>query len=82
MGIVPAGACRNKQHYSQYCEIVGLDDAQMDIFYDPQTSGGLLVALSETDALTYIERLTGLNIKANIIGWVDTNSIGKLRLLK
>ncbi len=82
MGIVPAGACRNRQHYGQYCEIVELNDVEMDIFCDPQTSGGLLVALAKKDALTYLARLEKLNIKANIIGWVDTKSTGKLRLLK
>lgn len=50
MGLVPAGAYRNKGYIKDdvvYNE--SIDEALIDIFYDPQTSGGLLISLSEDE---------------------------------
>lgn len=46
MGIIPAGAYRNKEHVAN--DILfddDLDEGLLDLCYDPQTSGGLLFAL-------------------------------------
>ena len=51
MGLVPAGAYRNRQAYEVHC--LGLDDLekeQVDILNDPQTSGGLLLSLPAAQA--------------------------------
>ena len=46
MGMVPAGAYRNRKHAGRHVEKMGeLDEALEDILYDPQTSGGLLIAV-------------------------------------
>ncbi len=53
-GLVPAAAYANRKTYSSICQISSsLDLAVSDILFDPQTSGGLLFALanSEADAL-------------------------------
>ena len=46
MGLIPAGAYRNRDYAQpgvKVCAEIPL--ALQDIFYDPQTSGGLLIAL-------------------------------------
>jgi len=46
MGLVPAGTSRNREFYGP--KVVGgegLSPAQLDILYDAQTSGGLLIAV-------------------------------------
>ena len=51
MGIIPAGAYRNRKYFKnfiRYLEIV--PEFLEDILYDPQTSGGLLISISEEKA--------------------------------
>ena len=54
MGIIPAGAYRNRKYFKnfiRYLEIV--PEFLEDILYDPQTSGGLLISISEEKAKSY-----------------------------
>ncbi len=54
MGLLPAGAHKNMKFYKNMVEIMPeVDPIVCDIFFDPQTSGGLLIAVDkkETDAL-------------------------------
>ncbi len=49
-GIIPAGAYNNRRHLQPYVEIAGVvSPAEQDLLYDPQTSGGLLMAVPETN---------------------------------
>lgn len=71
MGLVPAGAYRNR-------DFVGTDivmnksvaEPLMDILYDPQTSGGLLIAVAEKDAVALERNLQDLLPCAVRIGYV------------
>lgn len=50
-GIVPEGAYRNMHFLEQKVSLdAKVEEAVADLLYDPQTSGGLLVAVSEADA--------------------------------
>lgn len=54
-GVAPGGADRNRDHFGQWFTRGGaISDAQETIVFDPQTSGGLLVALDPAafDAVT------------------------------
>ena len=58
MGFIPAGAYRNREYAGAGVRAnEGVSRAMLDICYDPQTSGGLLIALPETDAGECLERL-------------------------
>ncbi len=51
MGMVPAGAYRNKNYMEADILIEdNINAAWTDILYDPQTSGGLLLSVAEEDA--------------------------------
>ncbi len=59
MGIVPGGTLRNQDFRRQ--QLVGaerIEPAFMDIMFDPQTSGGLLIAVSKEDAEGLVSSLT------------------------
>ena len=71
MGLVPAGAYRNRQYASsgvKLCRKISL--AMQDILYDPQTSGGLLFSLPEEHAQTCLRELRDSIPCAAIVGYV------------
>jgi selenide,water dikinase len=71
-GLFPAGAYRNKQHYSDQCDIYDdLDDTRKMLLYDPQTSGGLLISLSYDQADTALAVLKNQGMEwVKVIGEV------------
>ncbi len=56
MGIIPAGTYANQEYVSLHVEVK--KEYQNEIFfYDAQTSGGLLIAVKESDAIGLVKRL-------------------------
>ena len=80
MGIVPAGTLRNLNFRKQY--LTGaekVEPAFMDILFDPQTSGGLLIAVKAGEAELLMADLKEKGIKtASIIGEFVEGPKGKL----
>lgn len=71
MGFIPAGAYRNRDFAETGVRnAAGISRALQDIFYDPQTSGGLLFALPAADAEKCLEELKTVIPNAAIIGYV------------
>ena len=71
MGLVPAGAYRNREYAQpgvKACRQIPL--ALEDIFYDPQTSGGLLIALPAEAAGACLAELQQQIPRAARIGYV------------
>ena len=67
-GLVPAGCYRNRDHYAPQV-MTGSVDALLPLF-DPQTSGGLLIALAPDDAGTFLEGAKRRGIFACVVGTV------------
>ena len=71
MGFIPAGAYRNRDYAQAGVEVRGaVSRAMQDILYDPQTSGGLLMALPEADAQSCLAELRDVLPQAAAIGYV------------
>lgn len=72
MGFIPAGAYRNRE-FAQggVCVREGITRAMQDICYDPQTSGGLLMAIPEADAQACLHELQQEIPEAAIVGYVS-----------
>lgn len=71
MGILPQGMYRNREFAELRTAVEGdVDTAMQDILYDPQTSGGLLMAVSSRDAHNLQKRLSDSIPCASIIGYV------------
>ncbi len=71
MGLVPAGAYRNREFAQDGVMLVSdVSQPLQDIFYDPQTSGGLLFALPKSYADACLKELKEVMPQAQIIGTV------------
>lgn len=72
MGIIPAGAYRNLDYVKPHLQ-VGPEAVQalLDLACDPQTSGGLLIALPPEDARDLLDRLAPFAPWSAIVGRVE-----------
>lgn len=83
MGIVPAGLHRNRQYRSSFIEIAeSCPEWMVDILFDPQTAGGLLIALPDNQAEILITKMHAQGIKeAAIVGEIVAEHKGKIRVV-
>ena len=71
MGFIPAGAYRNRAYAEAGVSVrADISLAMQDILYDPQTSGGLLIAMPQKDADECLKRLHESIPQAAMIGYV------------
>lgn len=69
MGLIPAGAYRNREFCGGLLRFEArVDRTLADLMVDPQTSGGLLAAVAETDAIACETALRDAGVEAVIIG--------------
>jgi selenide,water dikinase len=82
MGLVPGGAHRNRAFYaSKVHGVKNCPPSMLDILYDPQTSGGLLIAVAEEDAGGILSFLQEVGVAdACIIAEVVARPKGRLIL--
>lgn len=70
MGLIPAGAYRNRE----FAEKAGVKSCtelwREDVVFDPQTSGGLLVSIPESECAGVMEALKKLELPCAVIGRV------------
>lgn len=76
LGIIPAGAYRNRDYTgADAVEFLSKDSAKdaklralMDCLYDPQSSGGLLISVDEKDVKELTERLGDKGCESSVVG--------------
>ena len=69
MGIIPAGAYRNMDYVKPHLTIMeSAEQPLVDLISDPQTSGGLLIALPADQAFELCRELRKLSLTGAIIG--------------
>lgn len=72
MGVIPAGTYRNDEFFAGRVEVSDkLERGMRDVLFDPQTSGGLLLALPEADAYVLQTRLHAEGRLASLVGRVE-----------
>ena len=77
MGILPAGMYRNRKFAEHGVDAGETELAVQDMLYDPQTSGGLLIAVDPADADALYEELKTTVPSAQRIGTVAEYQGGK-----
>ncbi len=83
MGIIPGGLKRNRDFIGNLCSVSKSVPLYLqDILFDPQTSGGLLVALDSTSAKELLDEMKNIGLKsASIIATVKTSKTGQLNVV-
>ena len=72
MGMIPAGAARNRDAFAARVDFSDdVEDAGRVVVFDPQTSGGLLVAISPGQAAVFEAAAQRLDVAAQPIGEFD-----------
>lgn len=82
IGIIPEGAYRNRAFAEEHVDGGNVLLAKQDMLYDPQTSGGLLVAVHPDDADAMYEELKEAVPSAQRIGVVKKYNGGKYIFLQ
>jgi selenide,water dikinase len=70
IGLVPEGSYNNRAYLKGKYELRNIPEWFEDILFDPQTSGGLLVSCTKSEAQKIMSGLNELEIKSQIIGEV------------
>lgn len=81
-GLLPAGAFKNKEFRLSMVDCApGIDALMVDLFFDPQTSGGLLISIAEDHAERLLESLIHKGVsQSRIIGEVVAGAGEKIFL--
>ncbi len=80
MGLLPAGLHRNRDYCTPTTIVEeGVPLEISDLLYDPQTSGGLLIAVAEHDGEPLLRGLHDAGVSsATLVGVVDESAPGKV----
>jgi len=81
-GVLPEGMYRNRSFAEPYVDPGDVELARQDVLYDPQTSGGLLIAVDSADADALCAELKPAVPSAQRIGTVETYRGGKRIILR
>lgn len=83
MGVLPEGLYRNRSFAELEVRAEGIELFLMDMLFDPQTSGGLLMAVSNDDADKLFEELKGKVPSVQKIGIIkEYNGINRIDVIK
>lgn len=68
-GNIPGGGRTNREYFGAHVSVAGgIDGDLLDLLYDPQTSGGLLVAVAESESEVLLEAFASAGVPAARIG--------------
>jgi selenide,water dikinase len=83
MGLIPAGAYRNRKLTANRMRADGIDEVYLDLLHDPQSSGGLLFSVPESCVDRIMDEFAraDMNTRVTIIGKAVARGDEYIRLL-
>ena len=73
----PGGGRTNLEHFGRGVELAsGVDPRRVQLLYDPQTSGGLLVAIAPEAVPAALQALSNAGVAAHQVGVMETRKTG------
>ena len=82
MGVLPEGMYRNRSFAQSSVDVGDTPLHQQDLLFDPQTAGGLLIAVDPADADELLQDLRGCVPSAQRIGEIQDYQGGARILLR
>ena len=76
MGVLPEGLYRNRSFAESFVDGGSIELAIQDMLYDPQTAGGLLMAVNKKDADNVFQELNECVPSAQKIGYITEKTEG------
>lgn len=82
MGLIPAGAYKNREFRAAMIDIAeNVERARQDLLFDPQTSGGLLIGVKESQVEALVAELKTAGMDdAALIGNIREDPAEKIRI--
>ncbi len=82
MGLIPEGAYRNQSAYEKYVDVNQneFEQSDLDMLYDAQTSGGLLLAVSSEKADELLNHIRKKNFEFACIIGKFLNGTGRIKI--
>ena len=82
MGLIPAGAYKNRGYSIGKVDTGGVEEHYLDLLYDPQTSGGLLISVAPGDLKRVLDDFAraDMDTQVSVIGRVAEKSDKLIRL--
>lgn len=82
MGLIPAGAYKNRGYSIGKVDVGSVEEHYLDLLYDPQTSGGLLISVAPDDLPAMLKDFqnAGMDTEVSVIGKVAAKSDKWIRL--
>ncbi len=75
MGIFPGGAFDNKKHFEIQIQFAAsMDEPNQMLLFDPQTSGGLLLGVPESQLASFLARADEIGQPAWVVGHVGSGT--------
>lgn len=82
MGLIPEGMYANWEYRQPMVDAEGIDEDTMAVLYDPQTSGGLLIAIAPEKSDTMIAELKAAGItQAAVIGEMVEGTPSRIKVV-
>lgn len=79
--LLTAAGQRNRNFTEPFVRFEDVPFAMQEVLLDPQTSGGLLIAVSKTDAEDLLKQLKDIGLPANIVGEILEPSETEIRVV-
>ncbi len=81
-GNSPGGARTNREHFEAGVAFDGDEDSTLaDLFYDPQTSGGLLIAVAAANSESLLSSLASAGVLSARIGRITETATARIRVV-
>ncbi len=82
MGLIPAGAYKNRGYSIGKVDTGGVKEHYLDLLYDPQTSGGLLISVAPGNLKRVLDDFAraDMDTQVSVIGRVAEKSDKLIRL--
>lgn len=81
MGLIPEGMYANWEFRASMVDAESIDEDTMAILYDPQTSGGLLIAVAPDKEETMVAALRNLGVESVVVGHMTSGLPSRIKVL-